>query len=78
MLKEKMYELMKELDGVKSDEYKMGYADGCLDMYNAAKKIAEENLEQMFSQGFCFSSFLLIDAFAFRRVFYLATTWENK
>ena len=42
MLKDKMVKLMEEVREAKSEEYKMGYADGCLDMYNEACKEYEE------------------------------------
>jgi hypothetical protein len=42
MLKDRMEKLMKELRGIKSQEFQMGYADGCLDMYNECLKEYEE------------------------------------
>jgi len=42
MLKDRMEKLMGELKNVKSEEYKLGYADGCLDMYNECLKEYEE------------------------------------
>ena len=42
MLKDRMEKLMKELKGIKSEEYQMGFADGVLDMYNEAQREYEE------------------------------------
>jgi hypothetical protein len=42
VLKDSMEKLMKGLKDVKSEEYKMGYADGCLDMYSEAAREYEE------------------------------------
>ena len=51
MLKDRMVELMRELcgkfDGIEkkaivTQEYRDGYADGCLDMYNEACREYEE------------------------------------
>jgi hypothetical protein len=42
VLKDRMERLMKELKEIKSADYKMGYADGCLDMYNECVKEYEE------------------------------------
>ena len=42
MLKDRMKKLMLGLKEIKSEEYKTGYADGCLDMYNESVKEYEE------------------------------------
>ena len=42
VLKDRMQKLMEEVREAKSEEYKLGYADGCLDMYNECLKEYEE------------------------------------
>lgn len=42
MLGDRMARLMRKVMENKSEEYKLAYADGCLDMYNEACREYEE------------------------------------